>query len=311
MDTAVVQQFLNLFQDFINICQLENWPNNDTTEEEIKNAFLLAIHIEKCVDRLQKKLLIDDFLATLNSIQSTPCLLFKKCLCDPPKYILRKVVTSTCKVTLLDVSYKIFLNLFSEEKLELCLSDLMTEAASKETLVNNLSTEFPKDKLVIFKSQFILIEFNDKIENEEAIINMLNNGDKETIELLIVCMLNKGVKFCNAVNLIVNSFISFMTTKNCSKKKFWRDFLNTEKSTLTGLFLNHGDLYKIVCKALMDCGRLLKENMSAEYFYIDLTYSELVRITNGICENENLKLEFMDIVNEKNDDVKFWEIVLS
>ncbi|XP_038218824.1 uncharacterized protein LOC119837344 isoform X1 [Zerene cesonia] len=310
METAVVQQFLNLFQDFMNICQLDNWPHNETTEDEIKNTFLLAIHIEKCVDRLQKKLLVDDFLATLNSIQNTPCSLFKKCLSDPPKYILGKIVTSTCKVTLMDTAFTIFLNLFSIEKLELCLSDLMIEAASKETLIKNLSIEFPKDKLVDFKSQFILIEFNDKVDDEEVVINMLNNDDKETIEVLIVSMLNKNIQFCNAVNFIVNSFINFMSVKNSSKKKFWRDFLSSEISTLTKLFLNHGDLYKIVCKVLLDCGRLLKENMSTEYFYIDLNYSELVRVTNGICENENLKLEFMDMVHEIND-VKFWENVLA
>ncbi|CAH0663630.1 unnamed protein product [Spodoptera exigua] len=85
MDTAVVEQLLNFFQDYIGLCQCENWPDNDTTEAEIKNAFVIAQHIEKSLDRLQKKQVINEFLSVLNSNNESSSNLIKNCFSDPPK----------------------------------------------------------------------------------------------------------------------------------------------------------------------------------------------------------------------------------
>ncbi|XP_045487700.1 uncharacterized protein LOC123689879 [Pieris rapae] len=309
METAVCQQFLNVFQDYLNLCQFENWPNNDTSCTEIKNAFLITIHIEKCLDRLQQLSLIDDFLAVLGNSSDKQDFLLKNCLGDPPKFILRKIIASSIKIDVLDSAFKIFLELFSAEKLESYLSDLMLEASSIQILLCNLSVHIPKDKLLALKSKFLLSELYEMEDSQAVVIDMLNNNcTKDVLEMLIISMLNSSIELSNTVNSIVNAFLSFMTIKNSSKKIFWKMLLQTEN--LLKLCLNHVDIFKKISKALFDCGKVHREKMSAEFFYIDLTYSELIRITKKICNNENLKSEFTVFVFELNEDENFWENIL-
>lgn len=311
METAIIRQFLDFFQDFINLYQLENWPNDDTSECEIKNAFLAAQHIEKCLDRLQKRDLINEFLSTLNNKQDASQLFLKNCFTDPPKYILKKIIKSKSKISLLDSGFKVFLQLYSEEKLETYLAELMLEAASQETLLKNLSVEIPKEKLLEFKSKLLLSELNSSGNSKETVTELLQQCNQDTIELLVVSLLNKDIKYTNAVKNIENGFIKIMSSKNQSDKSFWKSLFKLDDIYLQEVCLKDGELFKMMSTALLDCGKLLREQMSTDYFYIDLTYSELVSTVRKICDNDNLRIEFLDIVSESSSDLGFWESVVA
>ncbi|XP_026749687.2 uncharacterized protein LOC113510428 isoform X1 [Galleria mellonella] len=302
MDTAVIRQFLDYFQDFLHLCQLENWPNNDTTEAELKNAFLISKHIEKCMDRFQKNEIIDEFLSLLHSNEETSSTFLKTCLGDPPKYILKKIINSNAKVSQIDVGFQLFLQLFSEKRLEDSLTDLMLEAASKETLLRNLTQEIPKDKVVAFKSQILLFELH-KCENTKNIVSeMLINSNQDVIDSLISCLLNKEVKYSNTVTSIASVFKEAMLSRNHSSQSFWKCLFKVDDKHFIQLCLDHTDLFKLIVISLVDCSKLLRENMSSEYFYIDITYSQLVSVVQRICSNDNLRTEFLNIVN----DDPFW-----
>ncbi|XP_050682901.1 uncharacterized protein LOC126978177 isoform X1 [Leptidea sinapis] len=311
METALVQQFFDFFEDFINLCHSEQWPSNETKPDEIRNAFAMSLHIEKCLEKFRQQSIIDEFLTTFNSSQKSTALFLKNCLNDPSKYVLKKIITSSTNVQMMDMAFKVFLNMFPEEKLETYLLELMVEAASKETLLNNLYKEVPKDQLIVFKSIFLLSEINNSEECKNSLIDLINRNTKEIMELLVVCLCNDDIKYLSAVTILVNAFLTVMLVKNCTNKTFWKLFFETDEHYLIKLCLKYSDMFKVIVKALIDCGRLLKENMSAQYFYINLTYSELLRILSKIVTNENLKLELMDIIHENNEDLKFWEKIIS
>ncbi|XP_049878490.1 uncharacterized protein LOC126375555 isoform X1 [Pectinophora gossypiella] len=307
MDTAVVRQFLDFFQDFLNLCQQESWPDNETNEQEIKNAFLIATHIEKCLDRLQKQDLISEFLSTLNSHQDSSKLFLKNCFADPPKYILKKIINSNTKINKMDVGIKVFLQLFSVEKLETCLTDLMLEAASKETLLRNLSTEISRENILKFKSQLLLSQLNSSEDSKDSLLGFLNGSNQDMIELLVVSLLNKDYKYNLAIQNILNILTQSLSSKDCKDKSLWKHIFKVNDDYLRKVCLEHGALFKLLTSGLLDCGKLLREQMSMKYFYIELTYSELVVIVQKICQDENLKYEFFDIIRENLGDVAFWE----
>ncbi|XP_050355370.1 uncharacterized protein LOC126776722 isoform X1 [Nymphalis io] len=306
MEPIVVRQFLDFFQDFINLCLKNDWPSDKTTPEEIRNAFLISQHVEKCLDKFQKRSLIDELLSAINIKQNTSSLFLKNCFSDPPKYILKKIINSSIIIDQVNVGITIFLDLFSEQKLEEHLSDLMLEAASKETLLKNLKTEIPNHVLLDFKSKFLLSELKDTEYAKEVIDNILNNCTEKDIEMLIQSLLCKDLKYAQGLDRLSKAFVSYMSIRMDSKKNFWKLLFNVKDDIFLQLCLNHGDIFKLISKALMDCGKLLRENMSMEYFYIELTSSELESITRKICKDENLKLEFLDIVLESNEDFTFW-----
>lgn len=311
MDTAVVRQFLDFFQDFLRLCQAEDWPNNDTSEAEMKNAFLISQHIEKCLDKLQRRNILNEFLSTVNSNQDVPNAFLKSCFSDPPKYILKKIINSNTKISQMDIGFKLFLEIFTEEKLENCLTELMLEAASKETLLRNLSQEIPKEKVLELKSKLLLAEINNCENPQETFSTMFENCDQDTVDLIVVSIINNDIQYLNAVNIIVNLLLDVLNTRKFTHKNFWKFLFNVEEKYFLKMCLTHSDLFKLIAKALIDCGMLLREQMSAECFYIDLTYSELARNVQKICSNENLKYEFFDIVNESKSNLAFWENILS
>ncbi|XP_028160571.1 uncharacterized protein LOC114352991 isoform X1 [Ostrinia furnacalis] len=311
MDTAVVRQFLDFFQDFLSLCQSENWPNNDTSEAEMKNAFLISQHIENCLDKLQKRNILNEFLSTVNSNQDVPNAFLKSCFSDPPKYILKKIINSNTKINQMDIGFKLFLEMFSEEKLENCLTELMLEAASKETLLRNLPQEIPKGKILELKSKLFLSEMSSCENPPESFAAMFDTCNQDTVELIVVSLINDDIHYLSAVNAIVNLLLDVLKGRKFTHKNFWKYLFDVDEEYFLKMCLMHSELFKIVVKALLDCGMLLREQMSAECFYIDLTYSELARNVRKICSNENLKYEFFDIVNENKSDLAFWENIVS
>lgn len=311
MDAAVVRQFLDFFQDFLRLCHSEDWPNNDTSEEEIKNAFIISRHIEKCLDRLQRRNILNEFLANVNSNQDVPNAFLKSCFSNPPKYILKKIINSKTKITQMDIGFKCFLQIFSEANLEDCLADLMLEAASKETLLRNLLQEIPKEKILEFKSKLFLSEISHCEHPKEPFLSIFDNCTQDTVDLIVVSLLNSDIQYHKAVNIIVNLLLETLRTRKFTHKKFWKYLFSIQEGCFLQMCLRHGDLFRVIVKALKDCGMLLREQMSADYFYIDLSYSELVRNVTTICKNDNLKLEFFDIVRESAGDISFWENIVS
>ncbi|KAH9638485.1 hypothetical protein HF086_016810 [Spodoptera exigua] len=283
MDTAVVEQLLNFFQDYIGLCQCENWPDNDTTEAEIKNAFVIAQHIEKSLDRLQKKQVINEFLCVLNSNNESSSNLIKNCLSDPPKYILNKIINSNTKIRQMDIGFRIFLELFSEEKLENCLTDLMLEAASKETLLRNVTNILSRDKILEFKSKILLLELKS---SGSEVLKLLTNCSQDLVDVLVVSLLNNESQYGNAVQLIANGIHNIVLSKDSASKPFWKFLFKVEDRYFTEMCIENSDIFIYIVEALTDCSKLLREGMSAESFYIDLSHSELVAVVQKICSRE-------------------------
>lgn len=307
MDTAVIQQFLNFFQDYIDLCQSQNWPDNDTSETELKNAFIISQHVEKCLDKLQKKGVINEFLSVLHNNEDISNNIFKNSLSDPPKYILKKIINSNTKIVQMDVGFKLFLELFSEDRLEKCLTELMLEAASKETLLQNLSNEIPKNRILKFKSDILLTELTSY--NLDT-LELFNNCNQAMVELLVVSLLNNEQKYVAAVKQIADAFLSVVVSEDNTYKSFWRQLLKVDDKYFLEMCLENSDIFMYVIKAVSDCGKLLKEGMSAESFYIDLGQLELENVVKRICSNHCLKSQFFEIVKGYDSDINFWENML-
>ncbi|CAH0746794.1 unnamed protein product [Diatraea saccharalis] len=310
MDTTIVQQFFNFFEDFIHLCQSESWPDNTTSELEIRNAFLISQHIEKCLNTLQKKEVLDEFLSNMNSHQDVHNILLKQSLSDPSKFVLKKVVNSKTKIQQMDITFKVFVEIFSDEKLENCLADFMLEAASKQTLLKNLTHEIPKLKILELKSLIFLNELNYSEDPKETILALFEDCNQDTVDLFVVSMTNNSLQNHESVYGIAKSLIDITGSKKSNHKKFWKCLFNVDEINFTQMCLRHSEWFKIIVQALLDCGKLLREHMSAEYFYIDLTYSELVKNVKKVCHNECLKVEFFNIVEECETNINFWENII-
>lgn len=307
---AVARQFLGLFQDFLQLCQLDDWPDNDTPESEIKNAFLTSQHIEKSLDKLQRRSTINEFLSVLNNASDASNVILKHCFTDPPKYVLKKIINSKTTIAQMDSGFRIFLEIFPEERLEKCLTDLMLEAASKETLLRNLPVEIPKDKILDFKSNILLNELNSCEDLHEAVVKMVDECTQDVVDLLVTSLQNKDFKYVNTVTRLAKTLSSVMSKQNHTYQKFWKHLFRVDEQCLIQLCLDHNDLCKIIFRGLLDCGKLLKENMSAEFFYVNLTYSELVSVVQRLVKDEHLRAEFEGILRSGNSDCEFWENIL-
>lgn len=305
MEIAVVKRFLDFFQDFITLCQQENWPNNDTTQAEIKNSLLISKHIEICLDRFQKRGLLDDFLSILNN-KCDENTFFNTCIADPPKYILKKIIQSETNIELMDIGFKLFVEIFSEEKLEIYLTDLFVEAASKETLLNNLSKEIPKEAVLKFKSEIILSELMSCTDPTNYLQDLLSDCKESDLELIVICLSNNNLKYMKAVDKISEKVIDVMLKKNSDCKNFWHYIFNVEEKYLIEMCMKNDSLFVYMCKALLDCGKLMEEQMSTEYFYIDLNHSELCRIVGMFFKYDKLRIQFLDVVKEANGNLEFW-----
>lgn len=307
MDTAIVQQFLSFFQDYIDLCQTDNWPDNDITVTELRNAFLISEHVEKCLDRLQKRNIISDFLSVLNSYDETSNSLLKNCLTNPPKYILKKIINSNTKIDQMDAGFKLFLEIFSEEKLEDCLTELMLEVASKGTLLRNISHTIPKEKILEFKCKLMLSELK---ACPAGIPNLFHDCKQETIELFVLCLISKDPQYMNAVKTLADCFLNIVLSKEARLQHFWRLLFKVDDRYLIEMCMENPDIFMYIVEALADCGKLVREGMSSESFYINLNKYELVSVVQRLCKHDALKSQFFNIIKDYDSNTMFWENML-
>lgn len=306
METAIIRRFLDFFQDYIILCQSDKWPSNEISAEELRSAFVTSEHIEKCIDKLHQKSLFTEFLNVLSEEQNASGPFLKHCFANPPKFVLKKIIQSNIVISKLDIAFKIFLDVFSEDKLQDCLSHLMLEKASKETLLLNLQIEISKENILVFKSKLFMSELNYSDNMDKFIMEMLDNCNQGTMDMLTKCLLCKDTVYSNVVNCCVNALLQTMHSKDVSKKQFWHNLFHVKDEDFTQMCLYHSDLFQTITKALLDCAKLIKENISADFFYIDLTYAEFSSVVQKITKNNNLKLEFIDILYTSHSDLSFW-----
>ncbi|XP_023942621.2 uncharacterized protein LOC112049089 isoform X1 [Bicyclus anynana] len=307
MDAVYVEQFLDCFRRFITLCQLDNWPNDDTLHKQIQNAFLLAQHIEKCRHRMIEKNILNVFIDVLSKKINAPSLMIKICISEPPRCILKKIITSSANIDLMDAGFTIFLDLYSEDKLKVYLSDIMLEAASKKTLVDNVSTELSKSYQLEFNSQIFLTKIQCNNGSVQLINEMLKDCKQDMVDMMVVCLINKNPKYSDKVKTIVKGLTKVMASQDIVYKNFWKLLFRTEEDKFIQMCLNHGDIFELICTALIDCGKSIEGKMSREYFYIDLSYSEMSLNVQKICDNGNLKLVFLDLIYQSKDNIGFWE----
>jgi hypothetical protein len=310
MDEKVVGQFFDFFQDFLRLCQTENWPSNDTTELEISNAFIIANHVEKCLNKFQKNHILTEFLGNMTNNDDASNSLINFYFIDPPKFILKKVINSNTKTSQIDVALKSYIEIFSAAKLESSLIDLMVETASIQSLLKYFPQEIPKQKIVEFKSKLFLNELNTCDNPKDWFLSMFNDTNQETTDLIVVSIINNDVQNHNSVLSVVQLLTHVIKLKHHSHKDFWKRLFNVEEKLFLEMCTKHSDLFNIIGKALLDCGKLIQEHMSTEYFYIDLNYSELASNVQKICKNDDLKNEFFDLLRVCETDLSYWENML-
>lgn len=311
MEKQIVQHFYDFFQDFLSLCICENWPENSTTDDEIKNAFQMAIHFEKCFDNLQRRSLFNDFLNALNNESDYSTLFIRNCFTNPAKVLLRKIIKSNCDINQIDLGIQVFIQLYSEEKFEDCLADIMVETASVQTLLNNVNSVLSIDNIRNFKSTLFLYQLKVNNNVTETCLNLCKNSEENDIELLVKCLINRDIKYHYVKNEIKNVFLTVMSNRTTAYRNFWRCLLHIEKKLLIDVCLEFNDIFQKITKSLIDSSKLIKENMSTEYFYIDLSYSELKLIIQAICENHVMKDEFMNNFIDNEFDLLFWENILN
>lgn len=309
MEAGAIRKFVDFFQQFLELTENENWPVESTTEQEIRNTYAIAMHIEKCVDRFQRRGALDDFIySILTSATWDSRKYLRDCLTKPSETVLKKIINSQTSIKQVEVGVNLYLEIYSARKLRITLGRLFMETASKETLLSNLSTEFTAVQLIKFKSTLLLSEMNTSDKPEEIVNELLNDTNQECVEVLVASLQNCLLTYDNSVHKhIRNGLERIMLCKKQTNKDFWKYFFNVKDKYLCNVGLLHPDLFELACTALFDVGKLLKEQMSTEFFYIDMTYFELEDTVKIICGHPLIKLKFCDYVIECSDDPEFWE----
>lgn len=307
MDPAAIREFIDLFQDFLDRSDSKNWPKETTSKNEIRDAYLVAEHIGKCVIRFIQQGLLEEFLDAIikdNQIRSKPFV--RQCLIHPPRIILKKIINSKTSIKQVEVAVQLYLEMYSEEMLQTSLMDLFVETASRETLIKNLSTELTEGQLVLFQTTVFLSELNNCNEPEEFVRELLKGASQECFEIVLVGLLNEEPKYKTAVHSIEVVVEQIMLRRQVSDKKFWDHFFLMRDEYFITIMCKYPNLFNHVCTALFDLGKLIKNKMSMKFFYIQMSRKDFKYVVYNLCELEETKYKFIDAALERSGDPDYW-----
>lgn len=311
MEVEAVRLFYDFFQEFIYLCLLENWPANNTTDIEIKNSFIMARHVETCIEKMQACNILSEFMASLNADKDCSLYLLKSCFSDPPKYVLSKIISSNCDINRLGVGFRVYIEFFGEDRLEDSLTNIIVEKASIQTLIHNAKDQLSDEKILNLRSVIFLSNLSS-VENVVKVIDGLCiNCDEKIMSLLVYSLLYKNHRYVKIKTQIREALLNMSKDKSDTYKLFWKNLLNFNMNKLIELCLEYDDVFQLITKSFIDCRKLLKENMSATSFYIDLQYSELEYISRNLLENTTLRERFLSSFVNDETELCFWLSVLS
>lgn len=74
--------------------------------------------------------------------------------------------------------------------------------------------------------------------------------------------------------------------------------------------MENPDIFMYIVEALADCGKLVREGMSSESFYINLNEYELRSVVQCLCKHDALKSQFFNLVKNYDSDIMFWDNML-
>lgn len=311
MEVEAVRLFYDFFQEFIYLCLLENWPANNTTDIEIKNSFIMARHVETCIEKMQACNILSEFMASLNVDKDYSLYLLKSCFSDPPKYVLSKIISSNCDINRLEVGFRVYIEFFGEDRLEDSLTNIIVEKASIQTLIHNAKDQLSDETILNLRSVIFLSNLSS-VENVAKVIDGLCiNCDEKIMSLLVYSLLYKNHRYVKIKTQIREALLNMSKDKSDTYKLFWKNLLNFNMNKLIELCLEYDDVFQLITKSFIDCRKLLKENMSATSFYIDLQYSELEYISRNLLENSTLRERFLSSFVNDETELCFWLSVLS
>lgn len=306
--TAAISEFVDLFQEFLFINANKEWPKETTTEHDIRDAYSVAVHIERCVAKLQQLGVLDEFLdTTLNSHQAESRPFLRDCLMNPSKIILKKIINSKTSIQKVELGVKLYLEEYSEDMLQTTLENLFVETASKETLKRNLCTELSEGQLVLFQTKVLLSELNTCDHPENVLKDLLNEISHDCLEILVVSSLNEEPKHVSSVKCIVSVLEQTMSSKQLTDKAFWAIFFQIRTQYLQNICRKHEKLFDLICTVLFDVAKLIKQNMSMEFFYIEMSYEDLEYTVRTICDHRQIGPKFIAKAREFSGDPEYWQ----
>lgn len=311
MDAAAFREFCCSFQEYLMLNEDKNWPLESTEEFMIRHAYILARHIEKAVERLQQRGVLEEFLdVALTDDQKKSRPFIRDCLINPSRLILKKIINSKTSPKQVEVGVKIYLEMYSEEMLQTSLTNYFVETASKETLIRNLTTELTEGQLTLFQTKVLLSELNSCSNPTEVVKNLLDKPKLFSLEVVIISLLNEEPKYANEVRCIEAAVEQKMLSKQLADKKFWKCFFQMRHKYLRRLCRKYQNLFKHVCTVLFDVAKLLKENMSMEYFYVKMTLRTLKYAVFALCQHRETKYKFIAAALEQSGDPDYWMTLL-
>lgn len=278
----------------------------------IKHAYTLARHIEETVARLQQRGVLEEFLnVALTDDQRNSRPFIRDCLINPSRLILKKIINSKTSPKQVEVGVKIYLEMYSEEMLQTSLTNYFVETASKETLVRNLTTELTEGQLSLFQSKVLLSELNSCSNPAEVVKNLLDKPKLFSLEAVIISLLNEEPKYANEVRCIEVAVEQKMLSKHVTDKKFWKFFFQLSNKNMRRLCRKYQNLFEHICTVLFDVARLLKEDMSMEYFYIKMSLRTLKYAVFALCHHRDTKYKFIAAAMDQSGDPGYWMTLLA
>lgn len=261
MEVEAVRLFYDFFQEFIYLCLLENWPANNTTDIEIRNSFIMARHVETCIEKMQACNILSEFMASLNADKDCSLYLLKSCFSDPPKYVLSKIISSNCDINRLGVGFRVYIEFFGEDRLEDSLTNIIVEKASIQTLIHNAKDQLSDETILNLRSVIFLSNLSS-VENVVKVIDGLCiNCDEKIMSLLVYSLLYKNHRYVKIKTQIREALLNMSKDKSDTYKLFWKNLLNFNMNKLIELCLEYDDVFQLITKSFIDCRKLLKENI--------------------------------------------------
>ncbi|XP_044254932.1 uncharacterized protein LOC123005315 isoform X1 [Tribolium madens] len=319
---ANIKQILTSFHNVNQIYENQHWVKT-VTAEDIKLVFKLGHFIEKTVQKCDERNSREQFFGLLNVWGEKNQIVvydyeFYAKMCD--HLLVKFFKCRPLNERIIDIAVRMYTSLFSKDRLQAVLKDLIMTSASFEAI----SQFCVANKTIInvnnLKHQLILNEWIRDYENgnKDIILTLvkesLTSFKVENSLPVLLGILALEVK--NPVtDLILQSILEKMLDRSILSKNFWLTITKTiDGNCLVQVCINYSEFLEYFCNFLIYLGSMMEEinsewmTNSSISICPEITYNELKTIFITLCKHSLIENYVRNMLKEaeKCTDSKIW-----
>lgn len=308
VDLEGVKNILNVFYDYIELCENFNWPNKNTNCEEISRAFKLSSFVEDSIKKINDCGESEKFISLLskyyNEKQNKIVLLKQDLFFKASDKVFEKVLVSDVNDEITNFTFMIYSKNYGECRMKSILKDIILQSQSQSIIENYIhDKKSDSHDILRIKKELFLFDLKEQTHLIQKILEpMFMDNVYNNMTLFFMIILENNTEYSEIIEIIGKCIVEKIGVRNSSNVLLWSSIIcDMDKKLLINVFSQNKYIFDEIILFLMYFADYLRKNAicdlsstKEDFLYHDISCENITEFVSCL-ESSPILIESLKI----------------